>query len=148
MNESLKEIIFFILIFVTYMLVSQGSIMVSSKTKTNLTISSIVVGIILTSFLVGMFYLLKLNQHIDNQHIDNYQLLDIDLVQKCRGGDYMSQGDSFNAKICREFQNSKCGQELINKHKCNVGDSGYNHPQFTYTPQSDDNWNNAQCADN
>ena len=81
--------------------------------------------------------------------IDRYKLLEISPYKRCKGGSYMNQGDSVEAKYCREYMASDCGKYDAKRYNCGLGDVGINHSgvkNFRFTPESDSNWKNARTA--
>jgi hypothetical protein len=144
MKKSYKETIFFTLTFISLIVLSQSTNIISRRTKIKPVFCTIISATILTLLLLGLFYLLKMESSV----VDDYQLLDISPSKKCRGGDYMHQGSSKFSKFCRDYTNSPEGKEQMARHKCQVGNIGWGPNEFEFTPQSDENWKNAQCVGN
>lgn len=63
----------------------------------------------------------------------------------CRGGAYLYQGDSENAKYCRSLYENPEGQEEICKFSCGKDQhNGYPSFNFKYSPLSNSNWKNER----
>ena len=66
---------------------------------------------------------------------------------KCKGGLYMSQGDSQRAKLCRKYLTTDEGKQAVMNYECNTGDRGRKNKLFEFTSYIDDNWNH-NCGSN
>ena len=64
----------------------------------------------------------------------------------CRGGPYMWQGDSEQAKLCRKLASTPEGQAEIQRYSCGAGYSGMPACRFKDTPMSNGNWTNKRCT--
>jgi len=63
----------------------------------------------------------------------------------CAGGPYMWQGNSHNAKMCREMASTQEGRDEISRYECGAGYIGMPKNNFRFTPISNDYWKNARC---
>ena len=144
MKESIKEIFFFILIFVTFVITTHGTIIISNQLKINVLTASILSGIIQVILILALFYLLKFNNH---SSVDGYKLLEISPHKLCKGGSYMNNGTSVKSNFCKKYMNSECGQKMLNKYTCPLGNMGMQRREFEYSPLSDSNYENAACKD-
>ena len=64
----------------------------------------------------------------------------------CKGGEYLYQGDSERAKMCRKLYSTDEGKKAIQACECSGGQAGRPPNLFEYTPDSDDCWKNGRCA--
>ncbi len=65
---------------------------------------------------------------------------------KCKGGDYMFQGDSQAAVMCQQMMKDPLQRELIGEYNCGTGFIGMPAQKFQYQPLSDDNFQNSRCG--
>ena len=84
-------------------------------------------------------------KNCDSNELETYK--NIATPCKCKGGLYMSQGDSERAKLCKTYLNTEEHQQQDINYKCNTGDAGKKNKLFKYTPYIDDNWNHT-CGSN
>jgi hypothetical protein len=140
-KKSMREIIFFVLIFLLFFLtVKLGEYWVK-KSDIDHQIAYIILGIAYTALVVGIFFLSKLE---DNS---NEKFWDITPAAYCKGGPYFWQGDSEVSKMCRKLASTPEGRVLISGYNCPSGYVGQPGLPFNYTPLSDDNWENERCED-
>jgi hypothetical protein len=66
-------------------------------------------------------------------------------ASQCKGGPYFWQGDSDEAKMCRQMAKTKEGKIAISSYNCPTGYNGAPSLPFYYTPVSDDKWKNERC---
>lgn len=66
---------------------------------------------------------------------------------RCKGGEYMWQGDSATAARCRELASTGVGRCAIGKFNCPNSFIGRPQKLFEYTSQSNDQWKNTQCQE-
>lgn len=71
---------------------------------------------------------------------------DVSKYSQCKGGPYMYQGDSPEAKMCREFASTPEGRCGIASYNCKTGYIGTPALPFQYTPLSNDNWESERCS--
>lgn len=102
---------------------------------------SIISGLLYTLVLVAVFYIADLNCK------DRENFWDVSPYAQCKGGEYMWQGDSPEAKMCRQFAKTNEGRCGIASYNCPKGFNGQPNFPFYYTPLSDDKWQNEQCKD-
>ena len=70
----------------------------------------------------------------------NQDAYPVPIQDRCRGGEYMHQGDSKESRECRDL----IKQGVIKE--CQKGFNNLPLAPFEYTPQSDDNFENKQCS--
>lgn len=63
----------------------------------------------------------------------------------CAGGQYMWQGNSPRAKMCREMTSTQKGRDEISRYECGAGYIGMPGGNFRFTPVSNVYWKNARC---
>lgn len=64
----------------------------------------------------------------------------------CRGGAYLYQGDSEEAKYCRSLYENPEGQEKLCRFSCGKDQhNGYPIGNFQYSPLSNSQWKNERC---
>lgn len=139
MKRSTREIIYFVLLFLIFFLSLKLLEFWNTKIEINKDVSYILVGIIYTLVMVGLFYLAKMQT--------NEPFWDVSDAAKCKGGPYFWQGDSENSKMCRELASTPEGMVAISGYNCPVGYVGQPGLPFYYSPLSDDNWKNERCED-
>ena len=66
---------------------------------------------------------------------------------KCKGGLYMSQGDSERANLCKKYLTTEQGKLDVMNYECNTGEKGRKNKMFEFTSYIDDNWNHS-CGSN
>lgn len=138
-KRSVREVLFFILTFLLfYLAVSVANYWFKHMQKGNLQVIYLLVGAVFTLLLVVVYYLATLNKTSEG-------FWDITPAATCRGGPYMWQGDSENAKMCRKMAETKEGECEIAAYNCPTGYNGIPRIPFVYTPLSNDNWQNERC---
>ena len=143
MKESTKKIIFYIVIFTTLFFNNLIVTYISRITRLSILESKLITYFILLGLVIGLYHLLKLDQLVDD-----YRMLNIGMRSQCKGGLSLAQGDSPHAVKCRKFLNSPEGKHQMCNRTCGLGNMGVRGGNFGYTPQSDSNWENAQCMPN
>jgi hypothetical protein len=73
---------------------------------------------------------------------------DVSDYAKCRGGSYMWQGDSSEAKMCQALASTPEGRCAISSYNCPKGYNGIPKLPFEYTPLTNDEWRNERCDNN
>jgi hypothetical protein len=131
-----RQIIFFVIAFCLYYLsvTSQNNLVNIHPILGNVFILSLVY----TGILVGTYYLARLNMCSEN-------FWDVSQYAKCKGGPYMWQGDSPEAKMCRELASTEQGRCGISSYNCPSGYIGTPKLPFYYSPLSNDQWKNERC---
>lgn len=131
MDKNLKIAVFFIImLFLVY-----ASLILSVKLKNSKT-AIMIIGLVFTSVMIGVFFLVSLN-------VESFW--EPSIYSQCKGGPYMWQGNSPTAKACRalaETPQGRCGISSYNCAKGFVGQPGF---PFIYTPLSGDSWENERC---
>lgn len=97
-----------------------------------------ITGIIFTLIVIGFYSVAKLQCSAEG-------FWDISPFAKCKGTNYMWQGDSDEAKYCRELADTTEGRIGISSYNCPKGYNGQPNLPFQYTPISNDEWNNERC---
>lgn len=139
LKRSVREIIFFALLFLLFFLAVKLAEFWNTNFKANSDITYILVGIIYTLVMVGIFFLSKIQT--------SEGFWDVSLPAKCKGGPFFWQGDSETSKMCRELAETPEGKVAISGYNCPVGYVGQPGLPFYYSPLSDDNWKNERCED-
>jgi hypothetical protein len=133
-KHSSRQVIFFVLIFLIFFLsvkLGQFWVLNSNVLKSDLIFIIVAVGYTLT--ILFIYYLAKLNKSSET-------FWDISPAARCKGGPYMWQGDSQNAKLCREMAESPEGRAMISSYNCPTGQIGVPKVPFEYSVLSNDNW--------
>lgn len=131
----IKQLLFFILLFTLYLLVS----IVSTKLKLDTTTGKILlvlVCIVATLSMYGYATLTKL-------FVEKFELSSPG--KYCQGGSYLFQGSDPRSVMCRELESSKAGREEIGRFNCGKGMIGYPVNHWEDTPMSDGSWKNEMC---
>lgn len=136
MEKTVKYVLFFILVALLYYTTFKAtrSLQQTNDSETTLIAVSVGFGFILTIILLV------------NNSSEHYW--DITPAAQCKGGEYMWQGDSETAKMCRHLAESPDGRRGIASYNCPTGYNGAPSAPFDYAPISDDEWKNARCSAN
>jgi hypothetical protein len=141
-KHSSRQLIFFALIFLMFFLFLRLSkFWLARNSNLNEDIIDIFTSIGYTCIIVALYYLAKLNT--DNSE----KFWDVSPGARCKGGAYMWQGDSQEAKMCRALASTPEGRIDISAYNCPVGYNGIPKIPFEYTPLSNDNWQNERTMD-
>lgn len=140
MKRSTREILFFILVFLLFFVVAKtGNDYVNKNINWNRNVAFITIGIIFTLIVIAFFSIAKL------QCPEAEGFWDVSPFAKCKGTNYMWQGDSDEAKYCRELAETPEGRCGISSYNCPKGYNGQPNLPFQYTPISNDDWQNERC---
>lgn len=138
-KKTVRELIFFILLFLLFFLVKKlADFWISKGTPADYTY--IGAGLLYTLVMVGIFFLAKLQTSKEN-------FWDVSEFAQCKGGPYMWQGDSEQATMCRKLAETPEGRCGIASYNCPTGTIGTPSLPFIYTPLSGDDWSNERCED-
>jgi hypothetical protein len=138
-KKSLREMIFFMLVFLLFFLACKLSQFWEKNTSMNGDIVLIIVGVLYTLCIVSVFFISKIE--------DKEGFWDITPPATCAGGPYFWQGDNENSRMCRELSSTPEGMIAISGYNCPTGLVGRPGLPFYYTPLSNDEWQNERCAD-
>ena len=138
-KRSVREVIYFTLIFLVFFLAVKLGQFWLEKTGMNNDAVCIIVGIVYTLIMIVIFYLAKLQTKED--------FWDVSDPARCKGGPYFWQGDSETSKMCSEMAQTPEGRVSISGYNCPVGYVGQPGLPFYYSPLSGDNWQNERCED-
>jgi hypothetical protein len=139
-KRSTREIIFFIIAFLLFFLaVRLGQFWIEKGQGMNSDIVYIIIGLVYTLSLLAIHFLAKLKCS------SSEGFWDVSPFAKCKGTEYMWQGDSDESKMCRELASTSEGRCGISSYNCPKGYSGQPMLPFYYTPISDDSWTNERC---
>jgi len=127
-----KQIIFFILLYVLFYLSIKTFQGWSGENEYKLPIISAVYTVIAIVF----FYSIKIKEK------ENFVNAAV-----CRGGSYMFQGDDPTAKMCRDLEKSKEGRAMIAQYNCGRGFVGKPRNNFSYSSNSNSEWEGIPCND-
>lgn len=141
-KKSTKQVLFFVLMLVLfYLALRLANYWNKVSTKMNQHVAYIAVAIAYTAVMIGMYYMADLENTSEG-------FWDITPAAKFKGVNwYNCQGDSPEAKECRDMLESPEGQCAIAAYSCPTGYVGTPKIPFWYTPLSDDQWQNARCKD-
>lgn len=132
-----REIIFFVLVFVAIVLSDMISTRVMEKMPKTKVFVPLLVALILTMVLVGLYILGKVAQ-------DNFRF-EVTDVKKCDGGAYMTQSGP-NHEMCKTLLSTQEGQDKYNMFNCGGGEFHGRPLNFgPLTPLSNSNWENTSC---
>jgi len=140
-KKSVREAIFFLLVYLLFFLGAKVIEYWSKQGKMRADFIYIIVGVIYTLVILGVFYLAKL------QDGTKENFWDVSPGAKCRGGLFFAQGDSEEATQCRELASTPEGRCEIASYTCPTGFIGTPNLPFIYTPVSGDDWTNERCED-
>jgi hypothetical protein len=138
-KRSVREIIYFILIFLIFFLAVKLAQFWLEKSNMNFDMAYLIVGLLYTLVMVALFFLAKLQT--------KEGFWDVSDAAKCKGGPYFWQGDSQTSQMCREMAKTPEGKVAISGYNCPSGYVGQPGLPFYYSPLSDDNWKNERCED-
>ena len=138
-KKSVRETIYFVLIFLIFFLAIKLAHFWVSKTGINSDIAYILVGIVFTLVTVALFFLAKLQT--------KEGFWDVSDPAKCKGGAYFWQGDSETSRMCRALAKTPAGKIAMSGYNCPTGYSGQPGLPFFYSPLSNDHWQNERCDD-
>jgi hypothetical protein len=141
-KRSVKETLFFILVFLLfYLTVQMANYWVKKGRRMSYNAGYIVAGVVYAAVIAGIFFLAKLNCNT------NEGFWDIDPYAKCKGGPYNWQSDDPDSKFCRDAFKTSQGREGIASYNCAPSMIGTPSRPFEYTPISNDRWKNERCQD-
>lgn len=133
MNETQKEIMLYIIIFLLFYVLSKSSDYVTKYLKINEDASLLLMGLIFA----GLIYLLRnLGTHKDDFHFE------LTPEKQCTGGSYMYSSDPIRKKFCSQFSPN----DIANYSCCNGFHGAPVH--WERTNMSDDKWENKMCDGN
>ena len=135
-KRSIREVLFFILIFCLFFLFSKNSEFLISK-GVNTNISFGISSVVYTFLILAIYYFVKLDSKESFWEVSEYA--------KCRGGPYFWQGDSDNAVMCKNLAQTPEGRRGIASYNCPTGYNGVPNSPFYYTSLSDDEWESERC---
>jgi hypothetical protein len=125
-----KKVIFYIVLFSLFYILSKTSYYLSNSFKLNQDVVLLFASIILIGI---MFLLEKVNFIKDDFHFE------LTGEKNCEGGDYMTSSDPEKAKFCSQYS----PQDLA-RYNCSRGFHG-RPVQYKYSNMSDSDWNNTIC---
>lgn len=132
MNQSQKEIIFYVIIFLLFYVLSKSSGYVGTYFKLNNDVSLLLFSLVFT----GVVFLLKNLGNKDNFYFE------LTPEKHCEGGSYLYSSDPVKKKFCSQFSQS----DIANYSCCNGFHGAPVH--WERTSMSDDKWNNKMCDGN
>jgi hypothetical protein len=135
-KRSIREVLFFILIFCLFFLLSKNSEFLISKGM-NQNFSFMLSALLYTFLILAIYYFISLDSKEKFWEVSEYA--------KCRGGPYFWQGDSDNAVMCRALAETPEGRRGIASYNCPTGYNGIPSSPFYYSSLSDDEWKNERC---
>ena len=141
MKRSTREIIFFILVLLSFFLAIKSSRFIIKKYNYSSNTAYIYTSIIYTIFIIVFYYIAKLHS------VNHEPFWDVTDYAQCKGGPWFWQGDSELSKKCRELANTPEGRLRLSNYNCPTGYKGQPGALFYFSPQSNQNWTNEQCMD-
>ncbi len=138
MKRTVRESVFFILIFLLFFLAVKLARFWIQKMNMNANTAYIIVGLTFTLVMVAVYYLAKLQSSAEG-------FWDVSDASRCKGGLYMFQGNSPEAKMCREMASTESGKIAISGYNCPTGFIGSPGLPFAYSPLSNDKWQSERC---
>ena len=152
MSSTLKQILFYLLIFLIYVLftyVTRFSICSFEKSLMSKFVF-VLTGIFLTLVIYLFERLLKPfnSESYCNSCRPNSKPWDISPAKLCSPGPYTWQGSSQRARMCRALYSTPEGRKSIDRLDCGSGYHGVPSKNFKFTPLSDHNWENRRCDEN
>ena len=139
MKRSVREIVYFFLVFLLFFLAVKLTQFWVEKSDMPCDIAYIIVGLVYTLIMVALFFLAKLQT--------KEGFWDVSEAAMCKGGPFFWQGDSHTSKRCKELASTPEGRVAISGYNCPIGYTGQPTLPFQYTPLSDDKWENERCED-
>ena len=138
-KRSVREVIYFILIFLVFFLAVKLAQFWIEKSAMNSDVAYIIVGLLYTLVMTALFFLAKLQT--------KEGFWDVSDPAKCKGGPYFWQGDSQTSQMCREMSKTLEGRVAMSGYNCPSGYVGQPGLPFYYSPLSNDHWQNESCED-
>jgi hypothetical protein len=140
MVSTINRVLFFLILGFTFSIFFLATNYFYSYTNVSLNKGGIVViaSIIFSLFFFGYIQLTGLFK-------EGFNFCHRPGPRSCRGGAYLNQGDSEQAKYCRNLASTPNGLAEINSYECGKGMIGMPGKGFRYTPLSDDSWENKRC---
>lgn len=141
-KRSVREILFFVLMgLLFYLFVKLANLWKDKAQVGKLAEDGIyfVVGVVFSLLMAGIFLFSNLDRSSEN-------FWDVSPAAQCKGGNWYNwQGDSDEAKMCRDLASSDEGRCAIASYSCPTGFIGTPKIPYYYSPLSDDNWQNQRC---
>jgi hypothetical protein len=128
-----KEIIYFVLVFVLFIVTAKCSINCSTNKIMKLNLSLLLGGIMMTGFLALIYYLANIGECKDGFNFE------VTPVKKCCGGPYMYSSNPKVKKFCDNVTPDEKAQVC-----CGSGFNG-SPVHFERTSMSDDMYENKMC---
>lgn len=125
-----KQVIFYVVIFLLFFILSRASIFLSNSFKFNVDLILLVASLVF----VGLIMLSK-KMLLDNK--DNF-FFELTPEKHCSGGSYMSSSPE-KRKFCSQFT-----PEQLSQYECGTGFIGA-PVHWERTDMSDCNWQNPMC---
>ena len=131
-----KEIIFFVLIFIAILLSPMFSNIISKDIFHQKPVVHLIVAATFTMILAILYVLGKVNK--DGFHFE------LTSAKKCGGGAYMTQSGP-NHNMCKELLSTPEGQNKYDMFNCSGEYNGRPLNFGPLTPLSNDKWENTSC---
>ena len=140
MKRSVREAVFFILVFLLFYLTVKLARFWIHRMNLKPDLAYIIGGLAYSLVIIAIYYLASLQSAKEG-------FWDVSSAALCKGGPYMWQGDSAEAKMCREMASTPDGMVQISGYNCPNGYVGSPGLPFYYTPLSNDQWRSERCED-
>ena len=141
--RSINEVVFFALLglfFIVFFLTTNHNYVGSNTKKVAVFFTS---ALVFTLFFVGYSQITGVCLSKDGYEY-NASTLSPD-AKLCRGGEYMWRGNSPRSKYCQQLATTPEGRKEIDRYSCGAGYTGMPGKGFTFTPLSNDQWENERC---
>jgi len=136
-KKYVREMLYFTLMAVLFYLVVRIMARVGGG-ETVIVVTAVVYALLLA----GIYYLAGINSN------SKENFWDVSPAAQCKDGNwYMWQGDDPTSVMCRKLASTPEGQCEIAAYSCPYGYQGTPKIPFTYTPLSNDSWQNERCED-
>jgi len=142
----LKDIIYFIVVFLSLFTASKISPILSKRFKGKGDLGIIILAVIFTGILALLFYLLKMCKVCDT--CESPKCDDCSKKEKFTV-DPPRQLRCMNKALIQSEDIAYCNKlspKSLNEYGCPNPMMGRPHPKFVYTPLSDNNWENNTCS--
>lgn len=139
MKDSTRKILFILMIFLTYILsLYLRDYLSTMNNNIDSHMLNFIMGLLFTLIIVVIFFMGKTN-------CDKEGFWEISKGAQCKGGEYLYQGDSPRARMCRELESTPQGRCEISSYNCPTGFVGQPKNPLYFSQLTDDDWNNQMC---
>lgn len=138
-----RRILFFCLLYILFYLSVKLDMYAKDRgfIKAYPDLRVLAVGLVFIGIAVFIYYISRISEVKDE-----YRMLEISQGALCRGGPYMWQGNSEQAKMCRALAETPEGRCKIAAFNCPTGFDGMPKVPMDYSSDSDSNWTGVKCS--